>query len=118
MGDLPVVCDVGEFSVVGDDVAIDAGEEGFAEVEVSIDEDPVRVWMMGEVEVGFELAFVVGDDGVTCLPGWKVVDLLRDLAVEIADTVASGEEKSGALWKWGPALEWFDGGHGESGVAD
>ena len=118
MGDLPVVGDVLQFCIVCDDVAIKACEEGVAEFDGRIDEDAVGLRMMSEVEIGFELAFVIGDHGIACLSRWKVVDLLGDLSVEVADAIRSGQEKAGSRREWGPALKWCGGGHERSEVAD
>ncbi len=118
MGDLPIIGDVGELGVVGDDVAIETREKGFAKIDVGIDEDAVFLRVMGEVEVGFKLALVICDDGVARFSLGEVVDLLSDLPVEVADAVGSGKEKEGAWRDRGPALEWFGSGHGETEVAD
>lgn len=95
MNHLPVSGDVAQLDIVCDDVAIETGEEALLQAAISVDENAIQIRVMGEIKIGFELALVVRDRGIAGLARRQVLHLVRDLAVQIPDPIASREEKAG-----------------------
>ena len=107
--------DVFEGGIIGDDVALEAGEEGFAQFGLGVDEEGSRFGR--DEDVAAETALGGGDAGRDGIGGGKARDIRGDLAVEIADAISAGEAEFGAGGEIGNAaalleIEVIAGGDG------
>ena len=108
--ELPFVGDVFEEGVIGDDVAFETHAEAFSEAGIGIQEETFAIGRDVDEDVGFDLAFEIGDAGVEGGGAVGGTDVVGDLAVEVADTVCPREAP------FGPAGKMDAGTGGEHGL--
>jgi hypothetical protein len=104
-----------ELDGVGDDVALEAGLEGFGEFGGGFDEEGVG-GLAPDEEGGAEFAFGGEEAGWAGFGGFQSGDIDADLAVEVAEGVGAAEFEADAVGDFEEA-EKRGGGHGERGEA-
>ena len=93
MDQLPSIGDVYDLHVIGNDIAINACQKGFPLIGAAVDEVSVAGFGSCHEEVAFTFSFVIGDAGID--GGFLVgeLDILSDLAVQVALTIIAGNQE-------------------------
>jgi hypothetical protein len=105
--ELPLVRDVLQHGVIGDNVALQTHPERFTQVGGGIEDEAFSLSV--KVDVAFDAAFDIGDAGVESSIGTGVADVVRHLTIQVTHTVRAGETPLGPCRKIDPGSAGVDG---------
>jgi hypothetical protein len=85
-------------NIIGDDVTLQSGRQGFNDIGMGIHEQSVA--KIRDPDIGLETPLRIGHASGNGVVDGELAEILGDLTVEVAKSICAGEQKLGLVFEF------------------